>query len=94
MNDSGIIRNRLKINAAIENAKIIQKIRLENGSFKNWLDMHSKEIGTLEDWTKLFRRTFRFTGSEIVNEFLMSTAYLPGAHNIDCPVYKKIQKIR
>jgi DNA-3-methyladenine glycosylase I len=94
MNDSGIIRNRLKINAAIENAKIIQKIRLENGSFKNWLDIHSKEIGTLEDWTKLFRKTFRFTGGEIVNEFLMSTAYLPGAHNIDCPVYKKIQKIK
>jgi DNA-3-methyladenine glycosylase I len=94
MNDSGIIRNRLKINAAMENAKIIQKIRLENGSFKNWLDMHAKEINTLEDWTKLFRKTFRFTGGEIVNEFLMSTGYIPGAHIPECPVYKIIQKIK
>ena len=39
MNDPGIIRNRLKINAAIENAKIILKIREETGSFRNWLDI-------------------------------------------------------
>ena len=28
---------------------------------------------------KLFKRTFRFTGGEIVGEFLTSTGYLPGA---------------
>jgi hypothetical protein len=27
-----------------------------------------------------------FTGGEIVNEFLMSTGYLPGAHSTDCPI--------
>jgi DNA-3-methyladenine glycosylase I len=94
MNDSGIIRNRLKINAAIENAKVIQKIRLETGSFKSWLDINSKKISTLEEWTKLFRKTFKFTGGEIVNEFLMSTGYLPGAHSRECPVYERIQKIK
>ena len=93
MNDPGIIRNRLKINAAIENAKIIQKIRDENGSFRNWLDINNKRIDTLEAWTKLFRKTFKFTGGEIVNEFLMSTGYLPGAHNPDCPVYDRIKQI-
>ncbi len=41
MNDSGIIRNRLKINAAIENAKVIRKIRTESGSFRKWLDNKS-----------------------------------------------------
>jgi DNA-3-methyladenine glycosylase I len=39
-----------------------------------------------EDWVKLFKQTFRFTGGEIVGEFLMSTGYLPGAHDLDCPV--------
>jgi DNA-3-methyladenine glycosylase I len=94
MNDAGIIRNRLKINAAIENAKIILNLRKEYGSFKNWLDENSKKIHSLEDWTKLFRKTFRFTGGEIVNEFLMSTGYLPGAHSPDCPAYKKIEMIK
>jgi DNA-3-methyladenine glycosylase I len=94
MNDEGIIRNRLKINAAIENAKILQKIRSENGSFRNWLDLNDEKIESLEAWTKLFRKTFKFTGGEIVNEFLMSTGYLPGAHSEDCPVYGKIIRIK
>jgi len=94
MNDAGIIRNRLKINAAIENAKTLQKIRKENGSFRQWLDMKATEADSLEKWTKLFRKTFKFTGGEIVNEFLMSTGYLPGAHSPDCPVFGKIKKIK
>ena len=40
LNDSGIIRNRLKVNAAIENARRIQNLRSEYGSFKGWLDSH------------------------------------------------------
>lgn len=91
MNDEGIIRNRLKIKAAIDNANIILQIRKENGSFKRWLDDHALINSSLEDWTRLFKKTFRFTGSEIVKEFLVSTGYLPGAHSPDCPVYKKIQ---
>jgi DNA-3-methyladenine glycosylase I len=88
MNDSGIIRNRLKINAAIENARTILKIQKENGSFKNWLD--SIHPQSREEWTKIFKKTFRFTGGEIVNEFLVSSGYLKGAHEEKCPVYKKI----
>lgn len=94
MNDQGIIRNRLKINAAIENAKIILKIREESGSFRKWLDDHAESQRTLEDWTKLFKKTFKFTGGEIVNEFLISTGYLPGAHSPDCPVYERINILR
>ena len=92
MNDAGIIRNRLKINAAIENAKTILSLQKEFGSFKNWLDhQHPK---TKPEWTLLFKKTFRFTGGEIVNEFLMSTGYLPGAHDENCPVYKKVLKAK
>lgn len=92
LNDAGIIRNRLKVNAAIENAKAILALQKEHGSFANWLENHHPK--TKEEWVKLFKKTFRFTGSEIVNEFLMSTGYLPGAHTEDCPVYKKVLKAK
>ena len=91
MCDSGIIRNRLKIQAANHNAIVISSIQNEYGSFKSWLDNHK----TLEktEWIKLFKKHFKFTGGEIVNEFLMSTGYLSGAHDEDCWVYKKICEI-
>lgn len=94
MSDQGIIRNRLKIVAAIENAKVILKIRKESGSFRMWLDIHSEKTGSLEEWTKLFKKTFKFTGEEIVNEFLVSTGYLPGAHSPECPVYERIKLLK
>jgi len=92
LQDAGIIRNRLKIDAAISNAKKIKEIQKESGSFKNWLDSHHPK--TKEEWVKLFKQTFRFTGGEIVNEFLMSAGYLPGAHVETCPVYKKVLKLK
>ena len=90
MLDAGIIRNRLKIEAAVHNAKAIKVIQKETGSFKKWLDNHHPK--TKEEWVKLFKTTFRFTGGEIVNEFLMSAGYLRGAHAETCPVYKKVMK--
>ena len=83
-----IIRNRLKVNAAIENAKTILLLQKEHGSFENWLQTNHPK--TKEEWVKLFKKTFKFTGGEIVGEFLMSIGYLPGAHGIDCPIYKEI----
>jgi len=88
LNDPGIIRNRLKINAAIENAKTILVLQQEFGSFEKWLEQHHPK--TKEEWVKLFKKTFKFTGGEIVNEFLMSIGYLPGAHVTDCLIYTKI----
>jgi len=88
--DPGIIRNRLKVNAAIENAKIILDIQVEYGSFLNWLTYHHPK--TKEEWVKLFKKTFRFTGGEIVNEFLMSIGFLPGAHTDNCPVFRKVME--
>ncbi|RAJ97893.1 DNA-3-methyladenine glycosylase I [Larkinella arboricola] len=88
MADAGIIRNRLKINAAIENARTIQKLQQEYGSFEKWLERHHPK--TKAEWVKLFKKTFRFTGGEIVNEFLMSIGYLPGAHSAECRVYPKV----
>ncbi|HMQ68365.1 MAG TPA: DNA-3-methyladenine glycosylase I [Ignavibacteria bacterium] len=94
LSDAGIIRNRLKINAAIENARIILGLQKQYGSFKNWLDENHLTLKTKEEWTKLFKKTFLFTGGEIVNEFLMSTGYLPGAHIESCRIYKKVLKTK
>lgn len=88
MADPGIIRNRLKINAAIENAKTILQLQQEHGSFEAWLELHHPK--TKEEWVKLFKKTFRFTGGEIVNEFFMSIGYLPGAHPASCPTYQVV----
>jgi DNA-3-methyladenine glycosylase I len=95
--DAGIVRNRLKIKAAIENAQRILALRVEFGSFQNWLDAHqqfNRDDAPKISWTKLFKKTFVFTGGEIVNEFLMSTGYLPGAHTEDCPVFSVIAKLK
>jgi len=89
--DPGIIRNRLKLEAAIYNAGIVKSLRETHGGFSNWLDAHHPL--TKEQWVKLFKSTFRFTGGEITGEFLMSLGYLPGAHHESCPTYAKIQEI-
>jgi len=90
LSDAGIIRNRLKVSAAIENARTIVWLQIEYGSFEKWLEHHHPL--TKAEWVKLFKKTFRFTGGEIVNEFLMSIGYLPGAHDVDCPVLQEIVK--
>ncbi|WP_312320253.1 DNA-3-methyladenine glycosylase I [Stenotrophomonas sp.] len=92
LNDAGIIRNRLKVHAAIHNAQVIQQLRASHGSFADWLDAHHPR--SKADWVKLFKKTFRFTGGEITGEFLMSLGYLPGAHAKTCPVYKRLEKMR
>lgn len=92
LDDAGIIRNRLKINAAIVNAQKILQLQKECGSFRNWLD--AQHPLTKDEWTKLFKKIFVFTGGEIVNEFLLSTGYLTGAHDEGCPIYRKVASLR
>jgi len=91
LGDAGIIRNRLKIDAAIRNARVIQEIRREHGSFAAWIDAHHPR--PKEEWVKLFKRRFAFMGGEIVGEFLMSLGYLPGAHREDCPVMARLARL-
>lgn len=91
LSDASIIRNKLKVNAAIHNAQQIIKLQKEHGSFKNWLDLNHPK--TREEWVKLFKKTFKFTGGEITNEFLVSSGYLEGAHHPECPAYEEILKL-
>ena len=92
LSNAGIIRNKLKVNAAIHNANMIIELQKEHGSFKAWLDNHHPL--TRDKWVKLFKKTFKFTGGEITNEFLMSSGYLSGAHSEDCPIYQTIIKLK
>ena len=87
-----IIRNRLKVDAIISNARVVQGLRASHGGFAEWLDAHHPRDKA--DWIKLFRSTFRFTGGEIVGEFLMSLSYLPGAHSENCPVHRQLMAMR
>lgn len=90
LDDEGIIRNKLKVNAAIHNAIQIVALQKENGSFEKWLDQF---IGSSkEEWIKIFKKQFKFTGGEITNEFLMSTSYLKGAHDEKCAIFNKIEQ--
>lgn len=90
LGDPGIIRNRLKVDAAIENARRIIVIGETHGSFSGWIAAHHPRPKA--EWVKLFKKTFKFTGGEIVGEFLMSIGYLPGAHRESCPVYRRIAR--
>lgn len=90
LNDTGIIRNKLKVNAVIANAQKIMTLKATHGSFKNWLDFHHPK--TKEEWTKLFKKTFSYTGGEITKQFLISTSYLEGAHEQACPIYKDLMQ--
>jgi len=92
LDDPGIIRNRLKVSAAIENARTIRAMRDDHGGFAGWLRAHHPM--RKPDWVKLFKQTFRFTGGEITGEFLMSIGYLPCAHHEDCPVFKEITLLK
>ena len=88
LDNPGIIRNRLKVQAIIHNAGVVLNLQRSHGSFAAWLDAQ----GPLDkpQWVKVFKKTFRFTGGEVVNEFLMSINKLPGAHRPDCPVTARI----
>ena len=87
LQNAGIIRNRLKIEAAVENARRIRALRNSHGSFAEWLDAHHPREKA--EWVKLFKKTFVFTGGEITGSFLLSTGYLPDAHEPACPVYAR-----
>ncbi len=92
LKDEGIVRNRRKIEAIIENARRVRAICESHGGLSAWLEAHHPL--RLPDWVKLMRKTFVFMGPEVVNEFMMSTGYLPGAHDRDCPKFREIAKLK
>jgi DNA-3-methyladenine glycosylase I len=59
MSDTSIVRNQAKILAAINNAKQLQNIRRENGSFQSYLDSLDKSnnyVQVIKELGKKFSR--------------------------------------
>ena len=71
-NDSGIIRNRQKIQATVENARTVLNLQREHGSFCNWFYnvLEGTEYPALQ---KTLRGTFKFMGPEISRMWLMAS---------------------
>ena len=104
LGDAGIIRNRLKINSAIENAKAFLKIQEEFGSFDAcvWRFVDGKPIkrkrGTpIQAYTAesdalsrdLKKRGFKFAGSTICYSFMQAVGMV-NDHDLSCFRYKDV----
>ena len=87
MNDKNIIRHELKIRCIVYNASQILRIQKEFGTFQRWI-LENRQ-NSIENWTKLFKKNFKFVGKEIVKEFLISNGIIEGAHNKDCSSFNK-----
>ena len=94
-----IIRNKLKIKASINNAKIFKDIQKEYGSFYNYLLTFTKNKILYEiDKTNndlsdsiskdLIKRGMKFVGSTIIYSYLQATGFIY-SHDEECFMYKK-----
>ena len=72
LEDPGIIRNRQKIQAVISNARVVQGIQNQHGSFCNWFYdvLQGTDYPSLQ---KELRSTFKFMGPEISRMWLMAS---------------------
>lgn len=94
MNNKNIIRNKLKIKASVENAKVFMDIEKEFGSFKNYLlryfkEYPIKEVGKTtssisDELSKdLYKRGMRFVGSTIIYSYLQAIGLI-NSHYENC----------
>lgn len=102
LNNKDIIRNKLKINASINNAKIFIEIKKEYGSFYNYLKIFTKDKIIYEnDKTSnylsdaisndLKKRGMKFVGTTIIYSYLQAIGVI-NSHDKTCFMYKKENK--
>lgn len=100
MNNKNIIRNKRKIEASINNAKIFNNIKDEYGSFYNYLKTftndkviyeNDKTTSKLSDTisSDLKSRGMKFIGSVIIYSYLQAVGII-NSHEKDCYKYKKL----
>lgn len=100
MSDTGIIRNKLKIVATINNAKIFLKIQKEYKSFSNYIwkwtnnkiiyisDNKITKNNVSDDISKdLKKRGMKFVGSTIIYSYLQAIGII-NSHEKECAFYK------
>ena len=102
LNNKNIIRNKLKIKASINNAKIFIKIKEEFGSFSNyiWKFTNNKIIyndglvtkNELSDKISkdLKMRGMKFVGSVIIYSYLQAIGIV-NDHEKECYLYRKVR---
>ena len=99
LTNNKIIRNKLKIEASINNAKIFKDIQKEYGSFYNYLLTFTenkilyeidKTTNDLSDSISkdLIKRGMKFVGSTIIYSYLQATGFIY-SHDEECFMYKK-----
>ena len=99
LQNKNIIRNKLKIKASIENAKIFKNIVNEYGSFYNYLKIFTKEntfyevnltSSDLSDSISkdLIKRGMKFVGTTIIYSYLQAIGVI-NSHEKDCFMYNK-----
>lgn len=99
LQNKDIVRNKLKIKASINNAKIFKKIVEEYGSFYNYLKTFTKgtiyyEIDkdksdlSLNISKDLKMRGMKFVGTVIIYSYLQAIGIIY-SHEKDCFLYKK-----
>lgn len=86
MNDSGIVRNRRKIEAVINNARMHVKHFSEEGSFKRYVYAHDSGEALSKD---LKSKGYRFAGETICESFLLSAGAME-AHEERCFLHNKL----
>lgn len=86
MTDKGIIRNRLKIRATINNAKVFIKIQKKYGSFNYFIWNLPKSVDVITK--KLKTQGFKFIGITTIYSFMQAIGMIEG-HEKNC--FKKYQ---
>lgn len=97
LENKGIIRNKLKINSSISNAKVFKKIQNEYGSFANFLENFTKNKIIYEnDKTKsklsdeisrsLMKKGMKFVGTTIIYSYLQAIGVI-NSHEKTCYLY-------
>ena len=98
INNKDIIRNKLKIKASINNAKIFMSIQIEFGSFKNYLLIfcgndiiyeNDKVSSILSDKISndLIKRGMKFVGTTIIYSYLQAIGII-NSHEKECFLFK------
>ena len=99
ISNAEIIRNKLKVNASVNNAKIFRDIKNEFGTFYNYLKTFTNgetyyEVGLtsseLSDKISkdLKKRGMKFVGTTIIYSYLQAVGII-NSHDKDCFMYKE-----
>jgi DNA-3-methyladenine glycosylase I len=86
LGNQGIVRNRMKIEAVIYNAREIIRLRQQDGSFAKYLAQLN--VNNVTDVYKEFKKRFRFMGPTVTESFLQTVGKMPVTHEPQCWLYK------